>query len=111
MFQQVADFLTCSFFFALLYADFTNCAKFFQHPDDFSPTVDYDFVVAGGKHIQNSTLQIVHLTLLYLGGTAGLVVATRLGENPKWKILIIEAGPSYVLLPATVARVRVLRVT
>lgn len=51
MFQQVADFLTCSFFFALLYADFTNCAKFFQHPDDFSPTIDYDFVVAGGKHI------------------------------------------------------------
>ncbi|KAF7760086.1 CAZyme family AA3 [Agaricus bisporus var. burnettii] len=75
MFQQVADFLTCFFFFALLHADFTNCAKFFQHPDDFSPTVDYDFVVAGG-------------------GTAGLVVATRLGENPKWKILIIEAGPS-----------------
>ncbi|KAF9447616.1 GMC oxidoreductase [Macrolepiota fuliginosa MF-IS2] len=36
---------------------------------------DYDFVIIGG-------------------GTAGSVVATRLGENPKLQILVIEAGPS-----------------
>jgi len=28
-----------------------------------------------------------------VGGTAGGVIAARLGENSKFKILVIEAGP------------------
>ena len=34
----------------------------------------------------------------YLGGTGGGVVAARLAENPRWNILVIEAGPSYVIM-------------
>jgi choline dehydrogenase len=30
------------------------------------------------------------------GGTAGCVVASRLAENPKVSILVIEAGTKYV---------------
>ncbi|KAG6917145.1 hypothetical protein DXG01_003658 [Tephrocybe rancida] len=39
------------------------------------PTAKYDFIVVGG-------------------GTAGNVIANRLTENPKWRVLVIESGPS-----------------
>ncbi|KAF5340266.1 hypothetical protein D9611_007827 [Ephemerocybe angulata] len=41
------------------------------------PKTKYDFVIVGG-------------------GNAGAVVANRLTENPRWNVLIIEAGPTQV---------------
>ncbi|KAG2004437.1 aryl-alcohol oxidase [Coprinopsis cinerea AmutBmut pab1-1] len=40
------------------------------------PKTDYDFVIVGG-------------------GQAGCVVANRLTENPRFNVLVIEAGPSH----------------
>ncbi|KAF5349532.1 hypothetical protein D9756_008789 [Leucocoprinus leucothites] len=54
---------------------FASGAVFFQGVDEFPQDVEYDFIIAGG-------------------GTAGGVVAGRLAENPNWRILVIEGGPS-----------------
>ncbi|KAF9445261.1 GMC oxidoreductase [Macrolepiota fuliginosa MF-IS2] len=58
----------------LLLLQVAFCAVQFQSPDDLQG-VEYDFIVVGG-------------------GLAGGVVATRLGENQGFKVLVIEAGPS-----------------
>jgi len=62
-----------------------------QSVDDLPRGVDYDFIITGGK--ENFEFKCA-VSESYTGGTGGGVVASRLAENPNWKILVIEAGPS-----------------
>ncbi|KAF9002555.1 pyranose dehydrogenase [Cyathus striatus] len=61
--------------FALLALSSVCSAALFQSVADLPKKVDYDFVIVGG-------------------GTAGAVLANRLTEIPKFKVLVIEAGHS-----------------
>ncbi|KAJ3561543.1 hypothetical protein NP233_g10130 [Leucocoprinus birnbaumii] len=50
-------------------------AVIFQSIDALPPGIEYDFIVAGG-------------------GVGGSLVATRLAQNQKWNVLVVEAGAS-----------------
>ena len=59
----------------LLFASASFATQYFQGPTDLPRKTSYDFIVVGG-------------------GTAGAVVASRLGELGHSKVLVIEAGTS-----------------
>lgn len=60
------------------------------------PKRTYDFIIVGGESSQALPVNNTYSKLAFIlaGGTAGSVLANRLTENPKWNVLVIEAGPS-----------------
>lgn len=70
-------------------------AVVFPSSSDLPHGVDYDFIIVGGQLFIFGIIN-KQRTHSILGGTAGGVIASRLGKNPNFKILVIEAGVSYV---------------
>jgi len=52
----------------------------------------FDFIIVGGEFPITWSLCLWKVSNSKIGGTAGNAVAGRLAENPKVRVLVIEAG-------------------
>jgi hypothetical protein len=59
-----------------------------DHPSQLT-TLTYDYIIVGGTPFRSTSQFAAHEAK---GGTAGNVVASRLSENPKFSVLVLEAG-------------------
>ncbi len=71
-----------------------SLAGIYNDVDELPQNLNFDFIVVGGTYPRFSSRQPSNPEL---GGTAGNVVANRLTENPSFSVLVLEAGPSFVM--------------
>ena len=91
-----ADMKLTTAFVALLSLLTTGAlAAIYNDPSQLPRGAKYDFVVVGG---QFTSLLNRYLTNTIAAGTSGNVIANRLSENQKWRVLVIDAGRLWVLL-------------
>jgi len=70
-------------------------AAIYNDPSQLPRGAKYDFIVVGGQY---TSLLNRYLTDIVAAGTSGNVIANRLSENQKWRVLVIDAGRLWVLL-------------
>jgi len=87
--------LTTAFVALLSFLTTGVLAAIYNDPSQLPRGAKYDFIVVGGRYL---SLLNPYLTDTVAAGTSGNVIANRLSENHKWRVLVIDAGRLWVLL-------------